>query len=194
VPVAPEQTRGVAAPSAPNRHRHRLTRADFIRADLIRHGKNHHNASKSQSVEAGSETSPSPTDYSSRTTTRSTQPSSKSQSTQQTQPATMQQQQQQQQQHQAVKKEQIREQAVAQNVVVGADSKTGHRAREAAEQIVLEEREAKTKMPTYKGLENYRLLEKMGECVVVHVWHLTRHPNQPIFSLQRRFLQRLQGS
>ena len=31
------------------------------------------------------------------------------------------------------------------------------------EQIVQEEREAKSKMPVYKGLENYQLLEKMGE-------------------------------
>ena len=31
--------------------------------------------------------------------------------------------------------------------------------------IVNEEREQKSKMPTYKGLEKYKLLEKMGECV-----------------------------
>lgn len=37
--------------------------------------------------------------------------------------------------------------------------------REAAEIIVNEEREAKTKMPHYKGLENFKLIEKMGECV-----------------------------
>ena len=35
--------------------------------------------------------------------------------------------------------------------------------KEQVEQIVQEEREAKNKMPTYKGLENYKLLEKMGE-------------------------------
>ncbi len=35
--------------------------------------------------------------------------------------------------------------------------------REAAEQIVLEEKEAKAKMPTYKGLEQFKLLDKMGE-------------------------------
>jgi hypothetical protein len=35
--------------------------------------------------------------------------------------------------------------------------------REAAEMIVSEEREAKAKMPTYVGLENFRLLDKMGE-------------------------------
>ena len=37
--------------------------------------------------------------------------------------------------------------------------------RREAELIVQEEKEAKTKMPTYKGLENYKLLDKMGECV-----------------------------
>lgn len=30
-----------------------------------------------------------------------------------------------------------------------------------------EEREAKEKMPTYKGLEQYKLVEKMGECVLL---------------------------
>jgi serine/threonine-protein kinase RCK2 len=39
--------------------------------------------------------------------------------------------------------------------------------REAAEKIVKEEREAKEKMPTYKGLENFKLLEKMGEYVLL---------------------------
>lgn len=37
----------------------------------------------------------------------------------------------------------------------------GH--REAAEMIVNEEREAKSKMPVYPGLENFKLLDKMGE-------------------------------
>lgn len=35
--------------------------------------------------------------------------------------------------------------------------------REAAEMIVNEEREAKSKMPVYPGLENFKLLDKMGE-------------------------------
>lgn len=34
-----------------------------------------------------------------------------------------------------------------------------------AELIVQEEKEAKTKMPSYKGLEKFKLLEKMGEYV-----------------------------
>jgi len=37
--------------------------------------------------------------------------------------------------------------------------------REAAEIIVNEEREAKNKMPDHKGLENFNLVEKMGELV-----------------------------
>lgn len=34
---------------------------------------------------------------------------------------------------------------------------------EIAEMIVKEERDARSKMPTYKGLENFKLLDKMGE-------------------------------
>lgn len=37
--------------------------------------------------------------------------------------------------------------------------------RREAELIVQEENEAKSKMPTYKGLEKFKLLEKMGEYV-----------------------------
>lgn len=37
--------------------------------------------------------------------------------------------------------------------------------QEELERIVQEEREAKETMPTYEGLEGYRLVEKMGECV-----------------------------
>ena len=37
--------------------------------------------------------------------------------------------------------------------------------REAAELIVNEERITKNKMPSYKGLEDYTLLDKMGEYV-----------------------------
>ena len=38
-----------------------------------------------------------------------------------------------------------------------------------AEMIVQEERQAKNNMPQYKGLERYRILEKMGELVAPHV-------------------------
>jgi len=39
-------------------------------------------------------------------------------------------------------------------------------AKEVAEQIVEEERKEKSKMPSYKGLEAFRLEEKMGEFVL----------------------------
>lgn len=41
--------------------------------------------------------------------------------------------------------------------------KDTNKFKEEIETIVKEEREAKGKMPTYKGLENYQLLDKMGE-------------------------------
>ncbi|KAL0949632.1 hypothetical protein HGRIS_009677 [Hohenbuehelia grisea] len=42
--------------------------------------------------------------------------------------------------------------------------------REAAEQIVNEEREAKAKMPTYKGLEQFHLVDKMGDGAFSNVY------------------------
>ncbi|TBU32196.1 Pkinase-domain-containing protein [Dichomitus squalens] len=42
--------------------------------------------------------------------------------------------------------------------------------KEQIEQIVQEEREAKNKMPTYTGLENFRLLEKMGDGAFSNVY------------------------
>jgi len=46
--------------------------------------------------------------------------------------------------------------------------KTSDYSREA-EMIVQEERQAKNNVPQYKGLERYRILEKMGESVAPHV-------------------------
>ncbi|KAH9482847.1 Serine/threonine-protein kinase srk1 [Psilocybe cubensis] len=43
-------------------------------------------------------------------------------------------------------------------------------AREVAEQIVDEERKAKAKMPSYKGLENFRLEDKMGDGAFSNVY------------------------
>ncbi|KAJ7086730.1 kinase-like domain-containing protein [Mycena epipterygia] len=51
-------------------------------------------------------------------------------------------------------------------------------AREAAEQIVQQERELKEQMPTYKGLENFKIVEKMGDGAFSNVYHaqdLTTH-------------------
>ncbi|KAK0206251.1 kinase-like domain-containing protein [Desarmillaria ectypa] len=42
--------------------------------------------------------------------------------------------------------------------------------REAAQIIVQEEREAKAQMPTYKGLENFQLIEKMGDGAFSNVY------------------------
>ncbi|KAK0498485.1 kinase-like domain-containing protein [Armillaria luteobubalina] len=42
--------------------------------------------------------------------------------------------------------------------------------REAAQIIVKEEREAKAQMPTYKGLENFQLIEKMGDGAFSNVY------------------------
>jgi len=50
-------------------------------------------------------------------------------------------------------------------------------SREAAQIIVNEEREAKAKMPSYPGLDNFKLVEKMGECVPSCLTHpLQSHP------------------
>ncbi|KAJ7499076.1 kinase-like domain-containing protein [Mycena latifolia] len=44
-------------------------------------------------------------------------------------------------------------------------------AREAAEEIVRQERESKEQMPTYKGLENFKIVEKMGDGAFSNVYH-----------------------
>jgi serine/threonine-protein kinase RCK2 len=46
---------------------------------------------------------------------------------------------------------------------------------QAAEAIVKEERAAKDKMPIIKGLERYKLLDKMGECVTCWIGYVTLH-------------------
>ncbi|KAK7049671.1 MAPK-activated protein kinase Srk1 [Paramarasmius palmivorus] len=42
--------------------------------------------------------------------------------------------------------------------------------KDVAEQIVKEEREAKAQMPSYKGLENFKLLDKMGDGAFSNVY------------------------
>lgn len=65
--------------------------------------------------------------------------------------------------------------------------------QEELEQIVQQEREAKETMPVYKGLENYKLVEKMGECALVTIVGLPSSGANTALSPQRRFLKRLQG-
>jgi hypothetical protein len=48
-----------------------------------------------------------------------------------------------------------------------AKTTSQHYTREA-EKIVQEEKSEQSKMPIYRGLENFRLLEKMGESVIRH--------------------------
>lgn len=51
-----------------------------------------------------------------------------------------------------------------------------HITREV-EKIVREEREAMDKMPTYNGLERYKLVEKKGECAIFTLYLV--HPSRP---------------
>nr|GAT53993.1 predicted protein [Mycena chlorophos] len=46
-------------------------------------------------------------------------------------------------------------------------------AREAAEQIVRQERELKSQLPSYKGLENFKITEKMGDGAFSNVYAAT---------------------
>lgn len=47
-----------------------------------------------------------------------------------------------------------------------ATAKQSQQLTREVEKIVREEREAMEKLPTYKGLERFKLVEKKGECVV----------------------------
>lgn len=71
---------------------------------------------------------------------------------------------QQHEQQQQQKLAQVEAQAQAQQQALGKDIPSPNYQREV-EQIVQEEKEAKSKMPMYKGLEKYQLVEKMGEYV-----------------------------
>ncbi|PCH41537.1 Pkinase-domain-containing protein [Wolfiporia cocos MD-104 SS10] len=112
--------------------------------NLIRHGKNHH-AVRTQDDSGQAQYA---------------QPHHQPHSAQQ------QQQQQQQQQRQ-------REAATApapQTSQQQQPAKDTSKFKEHVETIVQEEREAKGKMPTYKGLENYQLLDKMGDGAFSNVY------------------------
>ena len=62
--------------------------------------------------------------------------------------------------------------------------------REAAQIIVDEERQAHLKMPKYQGLENFELLDKMGESVV----HQSIIRSILLTRFQRCLLQCIQGN
>lgn len=105
--------------------------------DLIRHGKNHNARQQND-----------PGQYEYAPPQQQQQP--------QYQPQHHQQQAQHAQQSQPREVREQQQQAQTQKV-------TSPKYKEEVEQIVQEEREAKNKMPVYKGLENYKLLDKMGE-------------------------------
>lgn len=52
-------------------------------------------------------------------------------------------------------------------------------AQQAAAMIVNEEREARNYIPSYKGLETFKLLEKMGECVGFAMCATSSNPHTP---------------
>ncbi|KAI0721951.1 Pkinase-domain-containing protein [Cerioporus squamosus] len=78
----------------------------------------------------------------------------------------------QQQQQQRAAEQQSRQQREAQQQQQQQQTQkqSNPKYKEHVEQIVQEEREAKGKMPVYKGLENYKLLEKMGDGAFSNVY------------------------
>ncbi|KAI0356695.1 Pkinase-domain-containing protein [Trametes cingulata] len=111
--------------------------------NLIRHGKNHHSTRQQQDDAAYQHA------YSQQ----------------------QQSQQQQQQQAQQRAEQQSRQHREAQQPQQQQTQKQASpKYKEQAEQIVQEEREAKGKMPVYKGLENYKLVEKMGDGAFSNVY------------------------
>ncbi|CAL1702150.1 unnamed protein product [Somion occarium] len=112
--------------------------------DLIRHGKNHHNA-RQQEADA---------QYQSNI-------------------AAQQQQQLQQKQARETQARETREprQHQAQQQQQQTQARTASpKYKDEIEKIVQEEREAKSKMPSYKGLENFKLLDKMGDGAFSNVY------------------------
>lgn len=105
-----------------------------VSLDLIRHGKHHH-AARSEAVKNHDEQNTQRTQANSRASCQQEQGHTVTQPTQ----------------------------GVHYNVRHDQESMKPPPAREIVQTMVDEEREKKLKMPVYKGLEDYRLLEKMGE-------------------------------
>jgi hypothetical protein len=124
---------------AVDRHHRRPHRAI---TDLIRHGK-HHNHARNDELSA-----PPQSADSSRSRSRAQPPVQQ----QQTQPAP------------PPERQAAQQPAHTQPAGVQQHNKAQPYAKEV-QQIVAEERESAAKMPKYKGLERFQLLDKMGECV-----------------------------
>jgi hypothetical protein len=125
--------------------------------DLIRHGKNHIHARQGQDDFPNSQQPAAPT------TDARSQPERRQQAESQPQSQPKQQ-----QTHKAQP----------------ATAKQSQHITREVEKIVREEREAMDKMPTYNGLERYKLTEKKGECATFTPY--LAHPSRPAdgFSLQ----------
>jgi len=111
--------------------------------NLIRHGKHHNHAGRSDAVKSGD-------DHSSSLQTNSRAPRHQGQA--HTQP------------------EQAIPVAHSDNQQTQKSMKSSH-SHDIVKTMVNEEREAKSKMPTYKGLENFKLLEKMGDGAFSNVYN-----------------------
>jgi hypothetical protein len=107
--------------------------------DLIRHGKNHIHVRQGQDDFPNSQQPAAPT------TDARSQPERR----QQAEP-----------QHHSQPKQQQAQKAQT------ATTKQSQQITREVEKIVREEREAMDKMPTYNGLERYKLIEKKGECAI----------------------------
>jgi hypothetical protein len=118
-------------------------------SDLIRHGKAHGNSTPANKYNGSDGSDGAASDISSRST--KTQPKAQASTHQQAAPAPQ----------TNTEKEQIRQQAVAQNVPVPQLPSPDY--TKEAQLIVEEERQSKEKMPVYQGLEKYKLVDKMGE-------------------------------
>lgn len=105
--------------------------------DLIRHGKNH--------IHVRQDDFPNSQQTATPTTDARSQPERRQQAEPQSQPQPKQQQ--------------------AHKAQPATTKQSQHITREV-EKIVREEREAMEKMPVYKGLERYKLIEKKGECAI----------------------------
>lgn len=143
---------------------------DPLVADLIRHGKNHVHARQDDHTTSQPPADP-PTeaqpDY------QWAQPERRQQAHAQPQPQSKRHQQ---QQH---------------NKAQPATTKQSQQLTREAEKIVREEREAQEKMPRYKGLEHFKLVQKMGECAHLHPASLYRLLDRSY--LQWSIFQRIQS-
>lgn len=138
---------------APCAHRSSV-HSSLLASDLIRHGRAHNHRQDEFSVPPSTVSS----------TRDSTSSRTSAEPTPRTSQSTPQSQTRQQDRAQA---EKVQQQQAANVPVIAAQksSSTAQQYSKEIEQIVQEERAGKEKMPVYKGLERFKLVDKMGEYV-----------------------------